>query len=141
MMLLLRRCLVLVALFFWQGGFVFYAGVVVPVGTDVFEHQYRADSKAPSGKRQQGRITRTVARWLNVAGVVALIPMGWDVLGGADPLRRRKRWRALLCLATAVLLAILIWLHFQLDALFDVGTLALLDESAFYSRHRLYLTL
>ena len=29
----LRRFLVVVALMFWLGGFTFYAGVVVPVGT------------------------------------------------------------------------------------------------------------
>src|SRR4051812_19096308 len=101
-MLLLRRCLVLAALFFWQGGFVFYAGVVVPVGTDVFQHHYRPDDKGPSGKRQQGRITRTVARWLNISGAIALLPMGWDVFASTDPLRRRRRLRALLCVATAV---------------------------------------
>ena len=34
-MRILRRYLVVIALMFWQGGFTFYAAVVVPVGTAV----------------------------------------------------------------------------------------------------------
>jgi len=32
--LLARRFLTIAALMFWQGGFTFYAAVVVPIGTD-----------------------------------------------------------------------------------------------------------
>ncbi len=96
LMLLIRRFLVIVALMFWQGGFFFYASVVVPVGTRVFDHYYPPpkEGDGPSGKRQQGRITRTVAWWLNVSGAVALIPLGWDVFAGSDRGRRRG-WRTL----------------------------------------------
>ncbi len=34
---LLRRSLVVIALMFWQGGFTFYAAVVVPIGQDVLQ--------------------------------------------------------------------------------------------------------
>ena len=47
----LRRFIVLVALCFWQGGFTFYAGVVVPVGTDVL-----------GSSLKQGFVTRRVTR-------------------------------------------------------------------------------
>src|SRR5258708_4080527 len=108
-MVLFRRFLVIAALMFWQGGFFFYASVVVPVGTDVFDHYYRSPSgDGPSGKRQQGRITRTVARWINVSGAIALLPIGWDVFAGADPNRRRRRWRGFLCLLIALLLGVLL---------------------------------
>jgi hypothetical protein len=139
-MVLLRRFCVLVALLFWQGGFFFYASVVVPVGTDVFARHYPPPegSQEPSGKRQQGRITRTVAPWLNVAGAVALVPLVWDVFGGTDT-GRRKRWRGVLCFAIAVQLAVLIWLYFLLDRQFDRERLSLTDEPAFIVRHRVYL--
>ena len=141
-MLLFRRFLVLAALMFWQGGFVFYASVVVPIGTEVFAHWYPspAGAEVVSGKRQQGRITRTVAWWLNVAGVVALLPMGWDVIAGPAP-GRRKHWRRLLYLSVVVLQALLIWLYFQMDGLFNRDTLRLSDESLFDVRHRVYLWL
>ena len=141
MILLLRRILVLLALFFWQGGFVFYASVVIPVGTEVFQQHYRSDNRAPSERRQQGRITRTVASWLNISGVIALLPMGWDAFNSSDPSRQRKRCRKLLWTATAAILALLIWMYFRLDAAFDRGTLALLDESGFLRQHRIYLWL
>ena len=46
MLILLRRFLVLAALFFWQGGFTFYASVVVPVGQQVFGHSAADSSPA-----------------------------------------------------------------------------------------------
>src|SRR6059058_825237 len=93
LMLLLRRFLVIVALMFWQGGFLFYASVVVPVGTEVFGRHYPAPhGENVSAKRQQGRITRTVAFWINLSGAAALLPLAWDLFAGGET-RRRRRWR------------------------------------------------
>ncbi len=66
-MALLRRFLVLLALFFWQGGFTFYAAVVVPIGQHVFGHL------------RQGFVTRQVTVYLNLAGAVALLILVWDL--------------------------------------------------------------
>jgi hypothetical protein len=141
-MLLIRRFCVVVALMFWQGGFFFYASVVVPVGTEVFRQYYPPSpgSDGPSGKRQQGRITRTVAHWLNVSAAVALVPLFWDVFASTDT-GRRRRWRAALCLGIAAILGVLVWLYFRLDAHFDRERLVLSDEPLFVVRHRIYLWL
>jgi hypothetical protein len=140
-MLLLRRFLVIAALMFWQGGFVFYASVVVPVGTEVFGRHYPAPHGEPvSGKRQQGRITRTVALWINAAGGVALLPLAWDLFASSDRGRRRS-WRLVLFATIALLLAVLVGLYLQLDSRFQRDSLQITDEAAFLVRHRLYLWL
>lgn len=62
---LVRRLLLLWALMFWQGGFMFYGGVVVPVGSRIL-----------GSDLEQGWITRSVTNYLNVAGAVALALWG-----------------------------------------------------------------
>ena len=61
----LRRWLVVLSLMFWQGGFMFYGGVVVPVGSEVL-----------GSDTDQGWITRKVTDYLNAAGAVALAVWG-----------------------------------------------------------------
>src|SRR6266540_2071258 len=107
-MSLIRRFLVLVALMFWQGGFTFYAAVVVPVGQEVL-----------GSHLQQGFITRQVTNYLNLAGAVALIPLVWDVVASADPTVRRRQLRWLMLLGIGVTMAWLAWLHGRLDGLLD----------------------
>jgi hypothetical protein len=126
--MLVRRFLVLAALCFWQGGFTFYSGVVIPLGIRVL-----------GGHRSQARLTAPVARALNVAGAVALPLLAWDSLRGRDPAARRRLWRGLLCLAMLAGLAVLLWLHPRLDAQFDAAAQTVADEPAFRSGHRLYL--
>src|ERR1700746_354095 len=70
-MTVVRRWLLLWALMFWQGGFTFYGGVVVPVGSAVL-----------GSEREQGFITRKVTNYLNLAGAVALAIWGWDLSVG-----------------------------------------------------------
>jgi hypothetical protein len=123
-----RRLLACVALALWQGGFAFYAAVVVPVGQEVLESH-----------RTQGFITQRVTNYLNAAGAVALLLLAWDA--AADG-RRTPRIRRLLWLAWAGLalsLGVLIWLHTRLDAMLDPEAFRVLDPAAFYQPHRWYL--
>ena len=62
MILVIRRMLLLVSLMFWQGGFMFYGSVVVPVGGRIL-----------GSETEQGFITQSVTNYLNLAGAVCLI--------------------------------------------------------------------
>jgi hypothetical protein len=126
-MILLRRFLVLIALFFWQGGFTFYASVVVPIGQLVFDHL------------RQGFVTRQVTLYLNLAGAAALLLLAWDVLAARDRLRWRRWSRLLLWAGMLLALMILHWLHGRLDELLVPKGRIILDEEAFRPQHRLYL--
>jgi hypothetical protein len=127
-MTLVRRWLLLWALMFWQGGFTFYGGVVVPVGSDVL-----------GSEREQGFITRKVTNYLNLAGAVALAVWGWDlsVMRGMSPGGRRLRW-AIWC-GLVLSLALLVWLHPRLDELLDPEDVMVLDRHRFRSLHERYL--
>jgi hypothetical protein len=127
MMPLLRRLFVITALLFWQGGFTFYAAVVVPVAQEQLGH------------RRQGFITRQVTHYLNAAGAVSLVPLAWDAAVSGDPSQRRRRGRWLTCMVLAVCLVLLVGLHLAMDQLLDVEGFRVLDESAFRRAHRGYL--
>jgi hypothetical protein len=127
MIALSRRLLVLLALFFWQGGFTFYAAVVVPV------------AQGQLGHVRQGFITQQVTHYLNLAGVVCLAPLAWDVAAAHDPSPHRRRGRWLSWLLMAVGLGILTWLHASMDGLLEPAGFRLLDEAAFRGAHRAYL--
>jgi hypothetical protein len=125
--MLLRRFFVLAALMFWQGGFTFYAAIVVPVGTEVL-----------GSKVEQGRITRQVARSINLSGAVALAVFAWDL--AATRSGRRLRWgRWLSWLGMVVALGVLFVLHDRLDAMFLPDELKILDRPRFIFWHRTYL--
>src|SRR5262245_57695340 len=64
----LRRFLVLFALLFWQGGFLFYSAVVIPVG--------RSELPNPA---MQSLVTMPATRYLNFIGGVALVLLVLDV--------------------------------------------------------------
>jgi hypothetical protein len=126
-MILLRRFLVLAALFFWQGGFTFYASVVVPVGQQVFGHL------------RQGFVTRQVTVYLNLAGAIALAFLVWDLLTTRDSWVARRRSCWLLWLGMLLTLGALFWLHARLDELLVPKGRIILEPEEFRSRHRLYL--
>jgi hypothetical protein len=127
-MTILRRFLVLIALFFWQGGFTFYAAVVVPVGQQVLRSHLR-----------QGFITQRVTNYLNLTGAIALVPLAWEAAAPGDPSTRRRWLRGLLWLLMALALAALALLHSDLDRFLVARGLINLDPEAFRPRHRLYL--
>jgi hypothetical protein len=124
-LVLVRRFAVLAVLMFWQGGFTFYAAIVVPVGTEVL-----------GSKVEQGRITRQVARSINLSGAVALAVFAVDIaLTG-----RGLRWgRWLTWLAMALALGVLFVLHERLDAMFIPDELKIVDRPTFRLWHRTYL--
>jgi hypothetical protein len=128
MMALVRRWVVLAALMFWQGGFTFYASVVVPMGQEVL-----------GSHRHQGFITQRVTNYLNLAGGIALIPLAWDVAVARDRKSRRQQGRWLTVFGMGLTLGLLVWLHPRLDELLDPGTQAIHYRQAFRRLHSAYL--
>jgi hypothetical protein len=124
----LRRFLVFQAFLLWQGGFLFYTAVVVPIGTDVL-----------GSPLVQGLITRRVTDYLNLFGAVWAVLFIWDVAAARDPDRRRRLARWLGWAGAVVLLAALAWLHTELDALIDLERERLHDRQAFKYIHIAYL--
>lgn len=128
-MILVRRLLVLAALMFWQGGFTFYASVVVPIGQEVLGHL------------GQGFITRQVTNYLNLSGGVALLLLAWDIACEADPHRWRRRFRSACWLVMVLMLVAMLWLHHYLDGLLDLEAQEILNRKQFRPGHRTYLWL
>jgi hypothetical protein len=122
---LVRRFLTLAALMFWQGGFTFYAAVVVPLAS------------AELGHLQQGFITRHVAWYLNLAGAVALLILAWDAAAAGGGWLGRGRWLTWGGMAAA--LALLVWLHPRLAGHLIDDELRVVDRAAFRAGHRVYL--
>ncbi len=119
-MTLFRRFVVLAALMFWQGGFTFYAGVVVPIGREVL------------GGGLQSEVTRPVAWWLNVTAVVVLLLLAWDTITMPS-----QRWvRGALWLGMAGCQALLFMLYPWLGRMLDAS---MPDPGAFRYAHRWYL--
>jgi hypothetical protein len=128
MLIFLRRFLVLAVLMFWQGGFFFYSAVVVPLGQKVFG----------SGV-QQGFLTRQVTDYMNLAGVIALVVLAWDVAAPDTPPARWYQSRWLPWLGMAITLGLLFWMHPLLDELLDPEAMEVLQPKLFRARHRWYL--
>ena len=127
MLIVLWRFLVVMALLFWQGGFLFYAAVVVPVGQEEL-----------GSHRRQGFITRKVTNYLNLTGVVALGVLALD-LAAHDRSRWRRAARGLSWLGMAVTLAGLAVLHWYMDDWLEPATRSILAPEAFHAAHRSYL--
>jgi hypothetical protein len=128
-MTLFRRFVLLLSLAFWQGGFMFYGGVVVPVGASVL-----------GSETEQGFITQSVTNYLNVAGVVCVTV--WGVTLAFDVRRSSRLGR--LCwaiwLGIALGLGVLIGLHLIMDRGLDSAGHAILDEARFLRLHEAYIT-
>src|SRR2546423_36846 len=127
-MIVLRRFAVLFALMFWQGGFVFYAVVVVPVAMSVLR---------PA--TQQAFVTMNVTRYLNFAGIVALAVLALDILLAREDRARRRFMRSTLWLLMTAALMVLFWIHPRIMAYMDHSSQVILDREALYPLHRIYL--
>lgn len=127
-MTLMRRICLLVAIMFWQGGFMFYSAVVVPVGTDILGSHVA-----------QGFITRSVTNYLNLAGIFALALILCDIAFTHDTSRARRRIRWVLWLLLLVSLGSLSWLHVRLDHLINDESQSILDRRSFRDMHSWYL--
>lgn len=127
-MIVLRRFLAIMALLFWQGGFLFYASVVVPIGQTVL-----------ASPKQQGFITQRVTDYMNLAGAIALAVLLPELFLERDPSGMRTWVRRFSWLFMAIGLAWLAWWHVRLDAYLDAENWDILDRKAFYPGHRWYL--
>ena len=120
----IRRFIVLQCLLLWQGGFFFYAAVVVPIGTDVL------------GPFAQGSVTRHVTQMLNWIGFAAILVLAWDQFSNKHGSKRRW-W---LWAAMSIALLALVVLHPIVESRVDFGTTTgFRDYPSFYLWHRVYL--
>ena len=119
-----RRFLVLFAFALWQGGFLFYALVVVPVGTDVL-----------GSAAAQSEITQKVTNWLNLigAGTLAIFALDQSLTRDSSPRRTAARWWIWSLLLVGQYL--LFFLHEILDYYIEVGGM----RRPMYLVHRIYL--
>jgi len=124
----LRRFLVFQAFLLWQGGFVFYSGVVVPIGTEIL-----------GSPLDQGLVTQQVTNWLNRIGVIWHALFMWELFAEVDPSRWRKRWRIGLWAVSAVLMVALFTLHPYLDSQFVENAIPKANWRAFRTAHIAYL--
>jgi hypothetical protein len=130
LLILARRFLVLLALMFWQGGFTFYAAVVVPTGQRVL-----------GDPTDQGFITRQVTQYLNLSGAVALLILALDLIAAAREATWARRLRWLSWLGMVGTLVALVWLHPRIDQYLDPELRAVVNHRAFRAGHRTYLWL
>jgi hypothetical protein len=128
-MTLFRRFVLLLCLAFWQGGFMFYGGVVVTVGASVL-----------GSETEQGFITQSVTNYLNVAGAVCVTV--WGVALACDT--RLSSGLGRLCwgfwAGIAIGLGVLIGLHLVMDRGLDSAGHTILDEQSFLQLHEAYIT-
>jgi hypothetical protein len=126
----LRRFLSLCALLFWQGGFTFYAAVVIPAA---------GRALGPALLHLRARITGEATNWLNGAGVVALALLLWDLASSADASRWRYRGRGICWGVLFVGLAVLFPLHAWMDVLSPPDGTGPTNVATFNVLHSVYL--
>ena len=125
-----RRFLVFQAFLAWQGGFLFYAAVVVPAGTELL------------GAGTQGEVTREVTAWLNRIGFAWAAVTLWDLLADPPPASRRRKRLALGLWAVAVVAIVwLVVLRGALGELLDSDAGRSASRAAFRRSHVAYLWL
>jgi hypothetical protein len=116
----------LVSMMFWQGGFMFYGGVVVPVGGRIL-----------GSETTQGFITQSVTNYLNLAGAVCLslwLEHLWhDRRHGVSQLE----WG--IWSFAAVSAIVLAGIHVKMDRMLIVESSSVLDPEWFGRFHKLYI--
>ncbi len=123
-----RRFLVCWLMSFSFGGFLLYAGAVVPLGSQLV------------GETTQGFVTQRVTVVLNVAVLVTCLGLVWDVWTNWS--RRSPtatRWLMTLTGIIALCCGILWTLHPLMDRLLDSQELSVNQPVRFYRMHRIYL--
>ncbi len=128
-MVTLRRYLCICALMFWQGGFTFYAAVVIPIAGMVLDPNLH----------QRARITDAATTVLNIAGIVTVLLLLWDLTASADLSRWRFWLRFALWTVLFVTLTALFPLHYWLEILDPPGGTGPVDMAIFRQAHRIYL--
>jgi tetrahydromethanopterin S-methyltransferase subunit C len=126
----LRRYLSLCALLFWQGGFLFYAAVVIPIAGRVLGERLL---------HLRAEITGAATDWLNGAGVGVLALLLWDLASSVDGSRFRSRGRAACWAALFLTLAGLFALHYWMDVLDPPESRGPSNPVAFGVAHTLYV--
>mgnify|MGYP001027684021 CR=1 FL=1 len=126
MVSVIRRMILLLSLMFWQGGFMFYGGVVVPIGTKIL-----------GSGTEQGFITQPVTNYLNLAGAVCLIlwleHLWHERRQGVSGIEWLTWGFATLTLAG------LAGIHLRMDRLLNVESTSVLDHAAFGGYHKMYI--
>jgi hypothetical protein len=123
------RFLAVGLLAFWQGGFMFYGGVVIHIAHRVL-----------GSHLEVGFITQRVTNWLNVIGAVTLIVLAANLL-----ITRRRTGRMLWWGLTgtwavmAVAMIVLLATHPMLDRVLDAHEHEVLDRVHFGLLHKVYL--
>ena len=126
----IRQVLARAAFALWWGGFTFYAIVVIPTAQKVLHSHVKV-----------GFITQEVTHWINLAAVLALALLLWELLSATPLTLRRRRWLWAAWLVMAAMQAALFLLHPALDRLLDFSAREITDEPLFYFLHRVYLIL
>jgi hypothetical protein len=127
---ILRRYLSLCALLFWQGGFTFYAAVVIPAA---------GRTLGQTLLHLRARITGEATNWLNGAGVVVLVLLLWDLACSVDAARWRSLGRGICWAVLFLSLAVLFALHYWMDVLSPADGTGPTDLATFNVLHSLYL--
>ena len=112
----------------WQGGFMFYGAIIVPVGTKVL-----------GSASLQGMVTQSVTNYLNIIGILALMTWLCELLLRRDVHKIRHYLCSTLLVMMMILLGMLGWLHTRLDQLLDVEPQVVLHAVSFARLHSWYL--
>lgn len=126
----LWQFLLLMLLTFTFGGFLFYAAVVVPLGSQVLD------------KTTQGFVTLRVTQVLNIAVALCCVALLFD-LGIKRKQRPKNAQRIALGCTTLIANScmMLTALHPHMQTLLDPSEFAVLEPDKFYGAHRIYLGL
>lgn len=128
MMQVILRLLWIVLFAVWQGGFMFYGAIVVPVGTRVL-----------GSESLQGFVTQSVTNYLNIIGALALSYWISEFLLCCDTNKIRNCSRWVLLGTMMLLLGLLVWMHTKLDGFLDAGSQVVLQHQQFHRLHSWYL--